>query len=73
MKDFEKLKLLFETMPFDELEQRIKKISADIHERQTALDKEKNDLDNILGIYIRRIELDKQWKQALKETWEQAE
>ena len=68
MKDFEKLKLLFETMPFDELEQRIKKISADIHERQTALDKEKNDLDIICGIYVRRIELDKEFKEAVKST-----
>ena len=62
MKDFKKL--WYETMPFDELVQRLTKMSADIHKRQAALDKEKNDLDIISDIYIRRIEQDDELKKA---------
>ena len=61
-------KLWYEIMPFDELVQRLTKMSADIHKRQAALDKEKNDLDIISDIYIRRIELDKEFKEAVKST-----
>ena len=64
MKDFKKL--WYETMPFDELVQRLTKMSADIHKRQVALDREKKELDVILDIYIRRIELDKEFKEAIK-------
>ncbi len=64
MKDFEKL--FYETMPFDELEKRLKKMSEHIHKRQTALDKEKNDLDIICGVYVRRVQLDEEWKEATK-------
>ena len=66
MKDFKKL--WYETMPFDELVQRLTKMSADIHKRQAALDKEKNDLDIISDIYLRRLELDKELKEAIKST-----
>lgn len=57
-------KLLFEIMPFDELQQRVTKKSADIHKRQVALDREKKELDVILDIYIRRIEQDDELKKA---------
>jgi len=66
MKDFEKLH--YETMEFDELERRLKKMSDHIHKRQAALDKDKNDLDIVCDIYIRRIELDKEFKEAVKST-----
>lgn len=66
MKDFEKL--WYETMPFDELVERLTKMSTDIHKRQARLDKEKNDLDIISDIYVRRIELDKEFKEAIKST-----
>lgn len=59
-------KLLFETMPLDELDQRVKAIGADIHKRQAALDKEKKRLDKIIDIYVQRVQLDKEWKQALE-------
>ena len=66
MKDFEKLH--YGTMEFDELERRLKKMSEHIHKRQAALDKEKKDLDIICDIYVRRIELDKEFKEAIKST-----
>lgn len=66
MKDTKKL--WYEIMPFDELAQTLTKMSADIHKRQAALDKEKKDLDIISDIYIRRIELDKEFKEAIKST-----
>ena len=59
-------KLLFETMPLDELDQRVKAIGADIDKRQAALDKEKKRLDKIIDIYLQRVQLDKEWKQALE-------
>ena len=66
MKDFEKLH--YETMPFEELEKRLKRMSEQFHKRQAALDKDKNDLDIVCDIYIRRIELDKEFKKAIKST-----
>tara|TARA_B100000963_G_scaffold75955_1_gene64092 strand:+ start:2590 stop:2802 length:213 start_codon:yes stop_codon:yes gene_type:complete len=66
MKYFEKLH--YETMEFDELETRLKIKSDHIHRRQTALDKEKNDLDIILGIYVQRVQQDDELKKAAKST-----
>ena len=43
-------------------------MSDHIHKRQAALDKEKKDLDIICDIYVRRIELDKEFKEAIKST-----
>ena len=57
MKDFEKLH--YETMPFEELEKRLKRMSEKFHKR---------DLDIVCDIYIRRIELDKEFKKAIKST-----
>ncbi|MBL20094.1 MAG: hypothetical protein CMC82_09820 [Flavobacteriaceae bacterium] len=64
MKDSKKL--LFEIMPLDELEQRLKKTSADIHKRQAALDKEKKELDIILGIYVKRIQQDENYLKIIE-------
>ena len=55
-------------MPFEELEKRLKTMSEKFHKRQAALDKDKNDLDIVCDIYIRRIELDKEFKEAIKST-----
>ncbi len=65
MKDFEKL--LNETMEFDELERRLKKMSERFHKRQAALDNDKKDLDIVCGIYVQRIQQDEKLKEAAKE------
>ncbi len=65
MKDFEKLH--YETMEFDELEKRLKRMSEQYHKRQAALDKDKNDLDIVCGIYVQRIQQDEKLKEAAKE------
>ena len=66
MKDFEKLH--YETMPFEELEKRLKRMSEKFHKRQAALDKDKNDLDIVCGIYVRRVQQDEELKKAAKST-----
>ena len=66
MKDFEKLH--YETMEFDELERRLKKMSEQFHKRQAALDKDKKDLDIVCGIYVQRIQQDEKFKKAIKST-----
>ena len=65
MKYFEKLH--YETMPFDELEKRLKRMSEQFHKRQAALDNDKKDLDIVCGIYVQRIQQDEKLKEAAKE------